>query len=311
MAERIASLLAASTEALFGIGLGDCVVAVSHECDRPEAARTRPRATRARINAAAASGDIDREVRACIEAGTALYEVDTELLARLRPDLIITQSQCEVCAVSYDDVIAAVRNAPALRDARVLAMNPNTLDEVLRDIQRIAHAAGAAEAGEHYVAALRARVDAVRARSASIAPDARPRVVCIEWTDPLMVAANWMPGMIHLAGGRCDLTRDGEHSRTIPWADVRAYDPQVIIVAPCGFDLPRAAAEARTLCPLPGWSSTSAARAGRVFAADGNALFNRSGPSLVDTLELLAGLVEPSRHPLPTWSAAAVASISL
>jgi iron complex transport system substrate-binding protein len=275
-AERIASLLAAGTEILYGLGLGDRVVAVSHECDHPPAASERPRVTSANLNVEAPSAAIDAEVRELASRGAALYSIDVARLAALRPDLIVTQAQCEVCAVSYDDVQAAIANVEGLSDARVVALNPSSLEGVFDDIRRVASAAGCAERGEALVASLSARVDAVRTRVSHLGAGARPRVICIEWIEPLMVAANWMPELIRLAGGQCDLTRAGEMSGYTRWQDVAAYDPEVIVVAPCGFDLARVRREAGALDRLPGWAGLSAVRHGRVHHADGNALFNRS-----------------------------------
>ncbi len=287
---RIASLLAGSTEILYGLGLGDSVVAISHECDHPPQALSKPRVTASAIDAHAASAAIDVQVREMTAAGEALYAIDHRRLRELRPDLIVTQAQCDVCAVSFDDVSRFVSDSPELSATRIVAMNPSRLDELFEDIERIADAAGAPDAGMEFVEGLRRRASAVSDAVAEIGAP-RPRVACIEWIEPVMIAANWMPELIELAGGRCDLTQAGEQSRYTPWADVVAYDPDVIVVMPCGFDLQRARAESAVLMGFEDWNKLSAVQSGRVFAVDGSAYFNRTGPRMVDSLELLAGLL--------------------
>jgi iron complex transport system substrate-binding protein len=292
---RIASLLAGSTEILYGLGLGDHVVAVSHECDYPEEARLKPRLTFTNIDAAASSAEIDRAVRTESAAGAPLYRIDAERLAELRPDLIVTQAQCDVCAVSLDDVRAAVESVPGLASAAVVALNPNTLDGIFDDIARVGRAAGVPDRAERYIASLRARVDNIRLRAADIARVDPWRVVCLEWTEPIMVAANWMPELIRIAGGRCDITDAGAKTVYTDWNDVVEFDPQVVIVAPCGFELSRSVAELGNLKRLLEWDQIDAVQHHRLYAADGNAYFNRSGPRIVDSLELLAGLIHADR----------------
>lgn len=297
--QRIASLLASSTEMLYALGLGDRVVAISHECDFPPAATPRPRVTRARISNVLSSRAIDDAVRETFGAGGSLYEIDGEQLARLRPDLIVTQAQCDVCAVRYADVVDLVENDPRLRGTPIVALNPATFGEILSDIQRVADAAGASSAGGELVQQLEQRVKAIRTQSAQLRADQRPRVVCIEWLEPLMVAANWMPELVELAGGDYRLARAGVHSVYSRWEDVCAYDPQVLAVMPCGFDLARTREEAPLLRDLPGWNRLAAVQEGRVFLLDGNAYFNRSGPRMVESLEILAHLLHPDLFPQP------------
>lgn len=297
--ERIASLLASSTEMLFGIGLGDRVVAVSHECDFPADVVGLPRVTRTNVAADAASGQIDVEVRQMLSVGAALYGIDAARLAALRPDLIVTQAQCDVCAVRYQDVLDLIRERPELSAATVLALNPMSLADVFADILRIGQAAGCSDRAEAYVAGLGRRVEAVRTVTAGMPPHARPRAAAIEWTDPVMLGGNWMPELIEIAGGRCELAAAGRHSEYVEWEVVRHFDPEIVLIMPCGFDLRRSLAEHATLTKMPGWSQLSAVRDGRVFAVDGNAYFNRSGPRLVDSLELLAHLLHPERFDAP------------
>ena len=298
-AARIASLLASGTEMLYGLGLGERVVAVSHECDYPPEAAQKPRVTRTRVDASADSRTIDDQVQAAVASGAALYDIDVALLAELRPELIVTQAQCDVCAVRYADVLHAVETEPGLAGARVVALNPQSFADIFDDIRRVGEAAGCSGVAERYVAELLARLDAVRSRTVNLAPHERPRVVGVEWSDPLMAAGNWFPEMVELAGGTNRLTQAGVHSPYVDWASIVDEDPQVMIVMPCGFDLPRAVREAKSLEAIPGWHELSAVRRGRVFAVDGNAYFNRSGPRMVDSLEILAHLLHPDRFPAP------------
>ncbi len=291
---RIASLLASATEILYGLGLGDKVVAVSHECDFPPEVASKPRVTSTHIAANASSVEIDRQVTQRVAAGEPIYNVDVEGLASLRPDLIVTQAQCEVCAVSHDDVLRAVQGHDALKNTVVVALNATTLDEIFEDIIRVGDAAACPAEAQAYVTDLRKRVEVVRANAAPAAATNRPRVVCIDWIDPVMVAANWMPELIDIAGGQSGLTSSGARSRYTAWDDVIAYDPEVIVVMPCGFDLTRTLEEAGDLPKLRNWSKLTAVRTERVYAVDGSAYFNRSGPRIIDSLEILAELVHPT-----------------
>jgi len=294
---RIASLISSATEMLFLLGLGERVVGVSHECDFPPEIAGLPRLTRSLVDSDAASRAIDDRVRSLTMEQSALYTIDVERLAELRPDLIVTQAQCDVCAVRYDDVVAAVRDTPALRGAQIAALNPSRIADVLADIETLGHAAGVPQAASKAVADLEARIENVRRVASQIA--ARPRVACLEWIDPVMLAANWTPELVTWAGGEAGLVELGAHSSYADWDAIRRYDPEVIVIMPCGFDCERAIVEAQVLPRQPGWHELSAVRAGRVFAADGNAYFNRSGPRLVDSLELLAHLFHPSHFPPP------------
>lgn len=292
---RIASLLASGTEIVHLLGLSDRLVAISHECDFPPEITRLPRITRALIDAEASSLSIDDQVRKRAQAGLPLYAVDESLLADLRPDLILTQDHCEICAVSDRDVAACVARHPGLAEMGVVSLHPTSLESVFSDVLRVAEAAGVVETGRQSVAGLRTRIDRVRALTEGLREADRPRTLCIEWIAPLMVAANWMPDLVALAGGRCDLTRSGDRSGVTPWPAVAAFAPELIIAMPCGLDLARTVKEACVLRDLPGWGELEAVRRGRVYAVDGNAYFNRSGPRLVDSLEILAHLAHPER----------------
>jgi iron complex transport system substrate-binding protein len=291
---RIASLISSATEILYLLGLEECVVGVSHECDHPPQIAGLPRLTRSLVDSAAASRDIDDQVRTLAGQQSALYEIDAELLAAIAPDLIITQAQCDVCAVRYEDVMSAVRDSPALKHTQVLALNPSRLADVLNDIRRIGAAAGVEQKAAETIRLLTARVALVRDVTSPLAADERPRVACLEWVDPPMLAANWTPELVAWAGGNDGLPVDGRHSSYADWDAIAGFDPQVIVILPCGFDVERAVVEAQVLPALPQWNSLTAVRSGRVYAADGNAYFNRSGPRLVDSLEILARLFHPA-----------------
>ncbi len=293
--KRIVSLISSGTEILYGLGLGDRVVAVSHECDFPPEVADKPRVTVSRIDDSAASGAIDEQVRQKSKAGEPLYGIDEAAIARLAPELIVTQAQCDVCAVKYDDVVAAVERINPQQPPPIISLSPTSLNDILQDIRRIGQAADCRMEAEAYVAALRKRITAVQSTLADLANSDRPRTAILEWIDPPMLAGNWMPELLELAGGRCPLTIPGKHSASIEWKNIVHFDPEVIVVGPCGFDLNRTLEEARMLSGFEDWPSITAVRRGRVFAVDGNAYFNRSGPRIVDSLELLSHLLHPNR----------------
>lgn len=278
---------------LFALGLGDQVLAVSHECDWPPQATQLPRATRSRIDSRQSSFAIDGQVKHLLAAGEPLYELDEPLLRELAPDLIVTQAQCDVCAIRLADVLRLQSAAPELQHARVLPLNPNSLADVLSDLERIGAATDTQSTAAALIDGYRARVAAILERTSKLKDNDRPRVLCIEWIEPLMPAGNWTPQLIEFAGGSSGLAVTGEHSRYATWDEVTAFDPQVIIVAPCGFDLQRTLQEAKQLPRVSVWQELHAVQTDRVFAIDGNALLNRSGPRLIETLEVLAQLIQP------------------
>jgi iron complex transport system substrate-binding protein len=288
---RVVSLLPSLTEIVCALGAGPRLVGRSHECDHPPGVERLPCVTAPRFASAPAtsSGEIDRAVRRLLRDALSPFAVDADRLRALAPELILTQDQCRACAVSLPDVEralgAAVGGAP-----RVLSVAPGTLGEVWDSIAAVAEALGCAAEGRALLARLVARVVTLGERAGRREP--RPRVAAIEWLEPLMVAGHWTPELIAIAGGEPVLAHAGERSRWISWDQLRAADPDVIVVAPCGFPLARTQREMGLLTALPGWRDLSAVRCERVFLADGNALFNRPGPRLVDTLELLAALLD-------------------
>ncbi|HWC89324.1 MAG TPA: cobalamin-binding protein [Pirellulales bacterium] len=293
--QRIVSLLASATEILCALGLADRLVAISHECDYPLEVLDRPRVTSTAIRSELDSAAIDEQVGRMKAAGQPLYQVDEARLAALEPDLIVTQAQCDVCAVNYADVLRLAQQR--LPGTRVLALNPARLGDLLTDIERVGEATGRQAEARRFIASLQQRIDAVRAQTAAILPDARPLVACIEWIEPLYLAANWMPELIELAGGRQPFSQAGDRSVVSCWESLVEADPDAIIVMPCGFDLARTLAECRLLTERPGWRQLRAVQQGRVYAVDGNVYFNRSGPRLVDSLELLAQLLRRPKTP--------------
>jgi iron complex transport system substrate-binding protein len=306
MSPRIASLISSATEILYLLGLGDQLVGVSHECDYPPEVVRKPRLTRSLVLADASSREIDEQVRSLASGEMALYEIDVERLAELAPDLIITQAQCDVCAVRYQDVVDAVRGTAALAGAEILPLNPTSIHDVFEDIARVGTAAGVVDRAANVRASLESRYRGVVTRGVQVPEARRWRTACLEWIDPPMVAANWTPELIEAAGARSDLATPGQHTAYADWSQIIDYDPEAIVIMPCGFDLARAIAESRALAGLPGWNDLAAVRAGRMFAVDGNAYFNRSGPRLVDSAEILGHLFHPElfeapRVPQPAW----------
>ena len=291
---RIASLLASGTELVCALGLGERLVARSHECDFPAWVKRLPAVSRPTFDVGGSSGDIDARVRERLRAGAPLYEIDEPLLASLAPDVIVTQTHCEVCAVSPGDL---AHGAPAKLERRqVVALDTGTVDGILDGFQNVAGVLGAGDAGRALVAGIRARLASLAERTRAL-PGPRPSVACLEWIDPLFAMGNWGPELIAVAGGACALGAAGAPSTRLPTDRLRAADPDVIIVAPCGFGVERTLAEMPTLAALPGWGELAAVRAGRVFVADGNLYFNRSGPLLFDTPEILAEILHPAAFP--------------
>jgi iron complex transport system substrate-binding protein len=290
--ERIVSLLPSSTEIVCALGLGPRLVGRSHECDHPPFVRELPPCTEAKLDPAAPGAEIDRRVKQLVRDGLSIYRVDAERLRRLRPDVILTQEQCRVCAATPRDLEEALADWLGARPL-VLSLAPATLGDVFGDVTRAAEALGVAERGRSLVAALSERVSAIGERTGDLSP--RPRVACLEWIEPLMAAGHWMPELVRLAGGTALFGAAGEASPWLDFADLRAADPDVIVVLPCGFDLERTRRELGPLEARPGFAELRAVREGRMALGDGNAYFNRPGPRLVESLEILAEILHPDR----------------
>jgi iron complex transport system substrate-binding protein len=284
---RIVSLVPSATETLFALGAGDEVIAVTHECDWPPEAEERQRITRDVIEPGLSASEIDRAVRERTERGESIYALDSELLAELQPDLIVTQALCTVCAVSYDDVRSIAEER--IPGARVLSLDPRTVGEVLGDIRTLSEATGRRDEGVALVADAASRIDRVKLAVRAAAP---VRVAAIEWLDPPFVAGHWTPQMVEWAGGEDVLGFAGEHSFATDWETVAAAHPDVVVVMPCGYDAPRARAEAEEYR-----ERLESVGAGQVVAVDAAAYFSRPGPRIVEGLELLAYLLHPDRFP--------------
>lgn len=290
MTHRIVSLLPSATEIVSALGFQDRLVGRSHECDFPLGVERLPVCTEPKLDPRGSSAEIHARVDALLRDALAVYRVHADLLRELAPTHVVTQTQCDVCAVSLDDVTAALAEWTGDRPALV-ALNPGCLEEVFADVQRVADALDASDRGRALTDDLRARMGAVADRAATL--PGRPRVACIEWLAPLMAAGNWVPELVEMAGGEDVLGVAGEHSGWITWDDLLAADPDVILIFPCGFDLARVEGELHLLTGAPEWRELRAVREGRVYPAEGNQYFNRPGPRLAETLEILAEILHP------------------
>lgn len=293
-AGSIVSLIASATEIVCALGLRDRLVGISHECDFPDDVRGLPVCSEPRIDASQPGGQIDRAVRDLIREGASVYHVRTEVLERLRPDLIVTQDQCHVCAVSLADVEQACSTLTH-KPVRICSLTPHTLADIYSDFERVGIAAGVPERGKALASELRGRLDTLRS-AAEIAQG--PKVACIEWLDPPMVAGGWMPELVRILGGTPVLVTSPERFRTVAWDDIAAADPDVAVIMPCGYSISKTLEElgdARVGATLRRLRAT---RIGRTFVADGNAYFNRPGPRIADSAEILAALLHPDRFSL-------------
>lgn len=285
---RICSFLPGATETAFAIGLGDDIVGVTHECDYPPDAKYKPVMVHSAIDAARmSSGEIDRKVGELLQAGRGLYTINEQAFMEAAPDLILTQGLCEVCALDFNDVVKAA--GLLARPPQILSLNPKSLADILEDIRRIGGATQRDDSAEELVRNCTKRIERVGYGAESY----RPRVVCIEWFDPLYTAGHWVPEMIALAGGYDTLGRQGEPSAKVEWNQIVDARPEILLLMPCGFDTRRAVKESAPLRALPGWSDLPAVKTGNVYALNGNAYFSRPGPRLIDGLEILARLIHP------------------
>lgn len=280
---RIISLVPNGTEILFAVGAGDLVLGVSHECDYPPEARTRPILTGSALTPGMSASEVDQAVSAQVGSGLSLYTLDEARIADLEPDLIVTQQLCPVCAVSTEQVNGAVRPLPRCPD--LLSLDPKTLGDVLADIRRVGEVTGHTEEAESLLADLERRLDAVRSQ---VADRPRPRVLALEWLDPFFAGGHWVPEMIERAGGTDVVAKPGDHSRRLTWEEVQALDPDVLVVMPCGFDEAGARDQIGLIADRPEWIGLRAVREGRVYPVDANGCFSRPGPRLVDGIETMA-----------------------
>ena len=292
MAPRIVSLLPSATEIVCALGAEQHLVGISHECDYPESIRDRPVLTRSRIDPHGSSADIDAAVRIVLRDALSIYAVDEDQLAALEPDVIVTQDLCEVCAVSLDDVQAAVARLAHKEQVHIVSLRPTRLEHVLGDVERVAARIGRAPEGARVRETLAERIRAIASRAARAS--SRPRVVSLEWIDPLMLGGTWMPELIELAGGAPVGAREGQPAPTIDAATLEALRPDVVVVKPCGFSLERTLEERDVLA---GSVVAVVGSRARVYVTDGNAFFNRPGPRIVESLEIMAACVHPELFP--------------
>lgn len=286
---RIVSLIASSTEIVCALGREDCLVGRSHECDYPPAVRKLPVCTEPKFRVQVTSAEIDRQVKEILQQALSVYRVDAERLRALRPTHILTQTQCEVCAVSLKDVEEAV-SAWLSERPQIVSLQPNALGDVWTDIQRVADALEVPERGRNLLSQLQSRMAAIKKGTQSLP---RPSVACIEWIDPLMASGNWMPELVAMGGGRNLFGEAGRHAPWLEWSAVLAADPDIVLVLPCGFDIARTRQELPVLTRKPGWNDLKAVQEGKVFLLDGNQYFNRPGPRLAESLEILAEILHP------------------
>ena len=286
---RIVSLLPSTTEIACALGFRDALVGRSHECDNPPGVETLPACTSAKFGDGT-SREIDDRVKDLVRRGLSVYDVDAERLRELAPTLILTQDQCEVCAASLQDLEVALGDWIGEQPA-IVSLKPTTLEDVWGDITHVGDALGVAEGARALAAELAGRVSEVGERTGDL--ESRPSAACIEWLDPPMAAGNWMPELVALAGGRNLFGQAGVHSPWLEWQELRAADPEVVVLLPCGFDIARTRKELPALLCRPGWNELRAVRHGRVHLTDGNAYFNRPGPRLVESLEILAEIFHP------------------
>ncbi|MBD3298247.1 MAG: ABC transporter substrate-binding protein [candidate division Zixibacteria bacterium] len=287
---RIVSLIASSTEITAALGCADHLVGRSHECDYPPDVQRLPVVTRPTFPTAAPSGDIDRSVKSLLEQGLSIYSVDVDLLRSLSPSVIITQTQCEVCAVSLGDVERALCEWIDSRP-QIVSLEPNCLADVWSDIRRVAAALDAHDEGETLIRNLQHRIDAITEQVDDTPPELT--FVSIEWIEPLMTAGNWMPELVDLAGACNLLGTAGEHSPWMTWEDLVTANPDVLFISPCGFTIEQTRRDMHKLTERDGWDSLKAVQTGRVYLADGNQYFHRPGPRLVESLEILAEMLDP------------------
>ncbi|MFC0518791.1 cobalamin-binding protein [Mucilaginibacter angelicae] len=290
--EKIVSLLPAATEIICALGLEENLVGRSHECDFPASVKYLPVCTEANFPDGLSSADIDVKVKEILADALSVYSVKREQIKALAPDVVVTQAQCEVCAVSLKDVEEALENYLD-KQARIISLQPNSLEDIFNDITTIANALAVPQAGADLLESLQERVDIIKHKLKFI--DSKPTVACIEWLEPIMISGNWVPGLVNIAGGTPVLVQAGKHSPYIEWDDILQQDPEIIVVMPCGFSIERTMREINLLLDRPGFASLKAVKNDRLYIADGNQYFNRPGPRIVDSIEILAEIIRPKQ----------------
>ncbi|WPU93420.1 cobalamin-binding protein [Mucilaginibacter sabulilitoris] len=291
--DKIVSLLPSATEIVCALGLEINLVGRSHECDYPASVKHLPVCTEANFPDNLGSAEIDVRVKEILADALSVYTVKREQIKELAPDVVITQDQCEVCAVSLADVELALDDYLD-KKAHIVSLQPNSLEDIFADITTIANALDVPEAGADLLERLIERVDIIKHKLKY--SESRPTVACIEWLEPMMVSGNWVPGLVSIAGGTPILVaQDGKHSPYVQWEDIRVQDPEFIVVMPCGFSIERTMKEINLLLELPGFADMRAVKNNQLFIVDGNQFFNRPGPRIVDSIEILAEILRPKQ----------------
>jgi iron complex transport system substrate-binding protein len=299
---RIVSLIPSATEFICALGLEENLVGVTHECDYPPTVKALPKVTHTLIPTNISSQEIDRLVREHLKSQRALYTLDLPMLESLRPDLIVTQALCDFCAVAEEEVRVAACRLPGT--PQVINLEPKSLRDVFASLRQIAEIVGLEDKAQQVIQSLTDRVDAVVDRTAQL--QRSPRVAFLEWLDPPFSSGHWNPELVQLAGGIEGLGRAGHPSRTLDWSEVLAWRPEIVFIACCGFDVERTMQDIPKLWSVPGWFDVPAVRSGQIYVADGSQYFNRPGPRLVDSLEILANAISQTTHPIPTHLQSAI-----
>lgn len=291
---RVISMIASSTEIVCALGCENLLVGRSHECDYPESIKSLPITTEIKFSPDGTSYQIDEKVKALLQEGLSVYRVKGELLKTLKPDVILTQTQCEVCAVSPKDIEEATFQWLGSQP-RVISLHPNALEDLWRDIASVAHALEVEERGNTLISSLKTRIEILKqeAEQLSAALPKKLQIACIEWLDPLMAAGNWVPELVDLAGAHSLFGEAGKHSPWMNWNELRDRNPDILVLMPCGFDIPKTQKELSCLTQHPLWGSLKAVQENQVYIVDGNAYLNRPGPRLVDSLEILIEIFYP------------------
>ena len=301
MKQRVLSLLSSTTEIIYALGCGDRLVGRSHECDYPAEVSELPICTIPKFNVDGTSREVDDEVKSLVQSALSIYYINEKLLKELKPDIIFTQSQCEVCAVSVSDVENALKNITGL-SSRVISVEPNSVEDIFNDILTIAEILNVRKKGKELVELIKAKIDSTEK---IVYQKSSPSVAAIEWIDPLMAAGNWVPQLIRVAGGENLFGEAGKHSPWMKYNDLLEQDPEIIIVMPCGYDIKKSLIEIKTLESKKGWGSLKAVRNRNVYVTDGNQFFNRPGPRIIESLEILLEIIHPelseSKHIDSGW----------
>jgi iron complex transport system substrate-binding protein len=289
---KIVSLLPAATEIICALGLETSLVGRSHECDYPVSVKQLPICSEANFPDGLSSADIDVKVKEILADALSVYTVKRDVIKELLPDVVITQAQCEVCAVSLTEVEQALDNYLD-KQATIISLQPNALQDIFDDIKQVAQSLNVQAEGERLLEDLQERVDIVRHKLKYI--ENKPTVACIEWLEPMMISGNWVPELVSIAGGTPILAQAGKHSPYVSWDDIRQSDPDVLLLMPCGFSMERTMREVNILLEQPGFADLKAVKNNRVYIADGNQYFNRPGPRIVDSVEILAEIIHPKQ----------------